>query len=995
MKDKLQDPEILEFILKFDIVWILEAKKYFNSSVPGFTLYRNVSREGQHRGGIVMLVKSKLAESISRVDTETEGQMWVVFSWWPNMKLGGVYIPPEDSPYYQPVHFGTLARHAADSDKVVVMGDFNSRVGTPRIKDKNDNMYSYGDVSDIVVNEHGKSLINVCNNNALVVANHLHHRGRQLGGDLSFKRRQNWISEIDLCIVKEDCLDLLQKVYVNQEIPGSDHAPLCVTLSTDSWEAASPHTLLQRASSLGQHHYLQKKEHRIKKSVSYKEVDLDRLTSTLQAVAPPILEMYSDATDVEEAIKEGCRVITETAASHTRQGTTDADHHWDQAHPRWKRLLNTNDTKLIWKSINWKGNIENDSLNIPNDDQFKEHFEHLLGSQNVLDDDSFVNSPYVPVLDDPFTIEELSHAVDNLNVNKSFLGICPGIFRKLPLSWLIFFLMILNFVFMRCCYPLAWCYSKLIILFKSGNRMICNNYRGISIMDTLAKIYDVLLLNRLKLWCHIDQCQAGAQKGRGCLEQIVALRLLSDYAKYKKVKLYVLFIDFSKAYDRVPRGKLMERLRSLGCGRVMLGAIKAMYKSTKNILKSATIDASIGVRQGAPSSCLLFVIYIDYMVRMIKRAVGNDGFLGLLHVLLLMDDAVIMATSREMCLKKLEVVLEFCCESGMKINEKKTKFFVVNGEECDKQCLTSGGITVNYTAQYLYLGAWFTDSSTMDSVMTLHETSSESIINKFSIFCASNTTMPFIYKRAVFDAAVTSALLYSSESWFTGKMKVIEKQYNKLVKCLLGVRKNTSINLCMIEAGIPPVQNIIAERKYKFIKSQRDHVDTEKPFHFVYNMCREANTPGYRSLERSVSATSDTDGLEKIATYVREKAAGATKLTTYITDMNPNMTVHPVYKTRSFVPDYKRESFTRLRLMSHNLRVEVGRWSRTPREQRVCQCDGMQVQTEKHVLIECPLSAHCRDRYQMLTFTDLGELLHESNYLNELCGYINDVQRIY
>ena len=86
------------------------------------------------------------------------------------MKLGGVYIPPEDSPYYQPIHFGALARHAAESDKFVAMGDFNSRVGTPLIKDKNDNMYNYRDVSDIVVNEHGKTLMNVCNNNALVVA---------------------------------------------------------------------------------------------------------------------------------------------------------------------------------------------------------------------------------------------------------------------------------------------------------------------------------------------------------------------------------------------------------------------------------------------------------------------------------------------------------------------------------------------------------------------------------------------------------------------------------------------------------------------------------------------------------------------------------------------------------------------------------------------------------------------------------------------------------
>lgn len=151
------------------------------------------------------------------------------------MKLGGVHIPPEDSPCYQPVYFGALARHVADSNEIVAMGAFNSRVGTPRIKDKIDNIYSYRDVSDIVVNEHGKPLVNVCINNALVVANHLHHRGIQLGGGMSFKRHHIWISDIDLCIVKDSCIDLLQEVYVNQEIPGSGHAPLCATLSTDFW----------------------------------------------------------------------------------------------------------------------------------------------------------------------------------------------------------------------------------------------------------------------------------------------------------------------------------------------------------------------------------------------------------------------------------------------------------------------------------------------------------------------------------------------------------------------------------------------------------------------------------------------------------------------------------------------------------------------------------------------------------------------------------------
>ena len=103
-------------------------------------------------------------------------------------------------------------------------------------------------------------------------------------------------------------------------------------------------------------------------------------------------------------------------------------------------------------------------------------------------------------------------------------------------------------------------------------------------MDTLAKVYDILILNRLTLWTAIDKSQAGAQKGIGYIEQIMSWRLLVDLAKSKKEKLYILFIDFSKAYDKVPRHKLIEHLKSLRCGSVMLHALKNMYKNTYSVL---------------------------------------------------------------------------------------------------------------------------------------------------------------------------------------------------------------------------------------------------------------------------------------------------------------------------------------------------------------------------------------------------------------------------
>ena len=514
-------------------------------------------------------------------------------------------------------------------------------------------------------------------------------------------------------------------------------------------------------------------------------------------------------------------------------------------------------------------------------------------------------------------------------------------------------------------------------------------------MDTLAKIYDTLILNRLLLWCYIDKCQAGAQKGRSCLEQIFTLRMLIDYVIKKRSKLYVLFIDYSKAYDRVPRHKLVEVLRSRGCGRVMLKAIQAMYTCTKNELKAAVIDATIGVRQGAPSSCLLFVIYMDVMVRMIKNAIATDVFLGALHALLLMDDTVVLATSREMCEAKLKVVIQYCQEFGMHLNIKKTKYFVVNGTSNDRTPLDVEGITISYSTQYLYLGAWFTDSGKMSDIIQLHEKSNQATVNKFSIFCAANTQMPFIYKKLVFDAAVTSSLLYSAESWLTNNIRPIVNQYNQLVRCLLGVRRNISIDFCLIEAGIPPVQHVIAKRRCKFVKAKLDLNDVEQPFIIAYRLCSEGNTQAYRFMSRNLAYNTKCNPFFNLANVIVEKASHSTKYHTYKNELNMSLEVHPVYRTNIFIPDHERVSFSRIRLMSHNLKIETGRWSRIPREGRVCQCDDTQIQTEAHVLLSCTLTNGIRLRYPMLNFTNINSLLSEDSYIQSLCTYVYEILRIY
>ena len=80
------------------------------------------------------------------------------------------------------------------------------------------------------------------------------------------------------------------------------------------------------------------------------------------------------------------------------------------------------------------------------------------------------------------------------------------------------------------------------------------------------------------------------------MEHIVTLRLLTDSARRKSKKLFVTFIDFSKACDVMPRHKMFITLKRLGCGMVTLAALIAMYNLTESVYDCAIITSIVGVR---------------------------------------------------------------------------------------------------------------------------------------------------------------------------------------------------------------------------------------------------------------------------------------------------------------------------------------------------------------------------------------------------------------
>ena len=473
----------------------------------------------------------------------------------------------------------------------------------------------------------------------------------------------------------------------------------------------------------------------------------------------------------------------------------------------------------------------------------------------------------------------------------------------------------------------------------------------------------------MALWYKPSVEQAGCQEKRGCIEQILTLRLLCDYAKKKRVKLYLLYIDFEKAYDKVSRKMLLDILKSLGCGGRFLSVLAKIYSNIKLVFKIAVISTSIGVRQGAASSCLLFIIFLDVMVKMINQS-ENDGFLMSLHCLLLMDDTVLLATSRQKLIKKFQIVQCFCREYGMSINISKTKFMVINGDGGDQRPIISNGTTVKYCRYYLYLGAYITDDGNYKSAIDLHVKDKKKHLLKYISFLQKNCDFPFTIKRRVAEACLFSTILYSCESWCCASFGKLEYLYMSIIKTLLSVRQTTCNNLCLVECGMPSLKAFIRQRQYKYFSKKLQDLQDDSPLRFALNLVESLNTASYRIINEVLTNSNiihndNVDISDKIRSDIESP-----KRMVYLS-MNPQLVSPGVYKNSS-IKEYKRIQYTRARLSSHYLRVETGRWSRIPREERLCTC-GKDVQTEAHVMLKCELTEEIRMKY-LVTLSEIEEL---------------------
>ena len=88
-------------------------------------------------------------------------------------------------------------------------------------------------------------------------------------------------------------------------------------------------------------------------------------------------------------------------------------------------------------------------------------------------------------------------------------------------------------------------------IFKKGNINDVENYRGITLLSTLGKLFTRIINNRLTFWsdtCNITQ--SGFHKSRSTVDNVFMLQSVMDSCLNTKMRLHVAFIDFKKAFEQ-------------------------------------------------------------------------------------------------------------------------------------------------------------------------------------------------------------------------------------------------------------------------------------------------------------------------------------------------------------------------------------------------------------------------------------------------------------
>ena len=238
--------------------------------------------------------------------------------------------------------------------------------------------------------------------------------------------------------------------------------------------------------------------------------------------------------------------------------------------------------------------------------------------------------------------------------------------------------------------PELWNKGNITLLHKGGVHNLLDNYRGITIMSAMGKLYSSILRNRIEKVVEenniLGEIQNGFRKSRSTLDNLLILRSVVEKSKSKQKDCFLSFVDLRKAYDRVWREGLWSSLKTLGFGGKTLAMLKSLYVNTQQRVctklgNTGWFSSDIGLKQGCVLSPILFALYLRSTgEKLFSSGVGIKFLNTTIPALFFADDMILMAEKREALNKLLRVLGGMLSKTKLEINCKKSQILVIKGD---------------------------------------------------------------------------------------------------------------------------------------------------------------------------------------------------------------------------------------------------------------------------------------------------------------------------
>ena len=493
-------------------------------------------------------------------------------------------------------------------------------------------------------------------------------------------------------------------------------------------------------------------------------------------------------------------------------------------------IVNMNDSKAFWGVIK---NMRPKVMKMPNITikQWEEHFRDVLNPDGappavaVFSDENEVNvGVEVEQLDSDFTIEEVKTALSKLKSGKAAgIDMIPPDFFKVASDILLPYLVhIFNNIYNKAYFPRAWSQATIIPIFKKGDSNNPSNYRGISLLSLSSKIFMSILTTRLynlaELRGWICYEQAGFRRGYATTDHIFTLYQIISNCLYgdHRSKLYVAFIDYSKAFDTVNRNKLWEVLADLGVSTKFLNMLKAIYSRVQGCVRhgahtSDVFDCPLGLRQGCVLSPILFSLLINVVANEINRH-GRQGYQLMpgtqeIKILLFADDLGLINLTPAGLQNSLRILERVSEDLGLTVNLNKTKIMVYRkgGFLGQREKWYFNQQEIGVVNSYKYLG--YTLTTKLSRELALSEyigKAKRKIFQLLKIFKILGHQTPQVFFKLL-EAQIYPQILYASEIWGPQAFRSVEGVHMLAAKKYLGVKVKTPNLLLYGELGRHPI----------------------------------------------------------------------------------------------------------------------------------------------------------------------------------------------